>query len=116
MVLSRDSILAVSDLPVEEVQVPEWGGSVFVRSMNGLERAKLEAFGQADLKRSHDKQRFRQYVACLLASDESGNRLFTDDDLELLAEKSGSAVDRIAMAGMKLNKYTSDDIEELEGN
>ena len=40
--LSRDEILAASDLTKELVEVPEWGGSVYVRAMTGTERDSYE--------------------------------------------------------------------------
>ena len=40
--LTKDQILKSDDLPSEEVSVPEWGGSVMVRSMTGYERDQFE--------------------------------------------------------------------------
>ena len=45
--LSRDTILAKNDVKVEEVKVPEWGGSVLVRGMSGDQR---EAFEKAQTR------------------------------------------------------------------
>ena len=43
MGLTRDQILAVSDIQTEEVHVPEWGGTVLVRGLTGAERDEFEA-------------------------------------------------------------------------
>ena len=42
MRLSRDDILKAADNEPEEVDVPEWGGSVLVRGMTGRERDAFE--------------------------------------------------------------------------
>jgi hypothetical protein len=39
--LDRKSILDRNDSKIEEVPVPEWGGSVYVRVLSGAERAGL---------------------------------------------------------------------------
>ena len=45
----RDDILQIDDLPTESVEVPEWGMTLFVRSMNGCERDQYEV-GLMDTK------------------------------------------------------------------
>ena len=42
-VLSRDEILAADDIQIELLEVPEWGGSIFVKGMTGAERDRFEA-------------------------------------------------------------------------
>ena len=41
--LNREAILAAEDLPRELVEVPEWGGAVYVRALTGAERDQFEA-------------------------------------------------------------------------
>ena len=41
--LSKTAILAAQDLQTEDVEVPEWGGAVRVRSFTGRERDVFEA-------------------------------------------------------------------------
>ena len=36
--LSKEAILAAQDLPSEDVEVPEWGGTVRVRGLDGKGR------------------------------------------------------------------------------
>jgi len=40
--LTRDAILEAQDLQHEEVYIPEWGGSVRVRTLTGAERDAFE--------------------------------------------------------------------------
>ena len=41
-ILTAEEILQADDLPKELVEVPEWGGEVYVRTMTGLERDSWE--------------------------------------------------------------------------
>ncbi len=41
--LPRDLIDGADDLPVEDVEVPEWGGAVRLRTLTGSERDGFEA-------------------------------------------------------------------------
>lgn len=110
-ILNRDSILKADDLPREEVQVPEWGGSVLVRTMSGSERDRFEA---NHLKNPDRDVRARLAVATVC--DEAGKPLFSEADVATLGTKSAAALDRILPVAMKLNGIGKRDIEELEGN
>lgn len=88
-----------------EVPVPEWGGSVYVRTLSGAERGP---FLKLVLKDDADAAE----VVALVAVDANGNRLFSDDDVAVLREKSFKALDRIISAAMKHNATTNESVEE----
>jgi hypothetical protein len=115
MALSRDSILAASDLKTEIVSVPEWGGDVIIGTMTGAARDAWEQslVGQKG-KANIVNIRARLIAAC--AVDEAGNRLFSDDDAEALGKKSAAALDRCAKVAQKLNRLTEADLEDAKGN
>ncbi len=106
--LSRDQILQSDDLPRKEVLVPEWGGSVFVRTMSGSERDRFEA---AHLR--NPEKNFRARLAVLTVCDDKGSPLFNDADIETLGAKSSSALTRIFEAASKLNRLSKEDYEDL---
>ena len=62
--LSRDAILQREDIKTEDVEVPEWGGTVRVRGMSGVERDAFEASlieqpranGSAKRRKQQDQQ------------------------------------------------------------
>lgn len=119
MALSRDDILAADDLPLEEVEVPEWGGVVYVRSMNGLERDKFDAWmaslsGEGGGAVMSGNLRARMVALC--TTDESGNALFTEDDIAALGKKSSAALTRVADAASRLNGMSPDDVEDIAEN
>lgn len=95
--LSREHILESSDIQVEEVEVPEWGGTVLVRE---LTTAEVENFslrtstrqGQFDVSRMTG---LRTEVVSWALVDEDGNQLLQKDDAEELQKKSHRAIERI---------------------
>jgi hypothetical protein len=97
--LTKDAILSANDLPREAVEIPEWGGTVYVRALNGDERDALERMVTTD-------KVSRAAIAALCVVDESGKRLFSSDDLPALAAKHGGALERIVNAAMRFNTLT----------
>jgi len=116
MSLSRDAILSADDLPRQEVDVPEWGGTVFVRSMSGLERDTFETSLTNGKDKSVNLKNIRARLVCLTAVDDNGERLFADGDEDALGKKSAAALDRIFTVAQKLNGLNSSDVEELAEN
>lgn len=100
--LDRAAILAAQDIQTEVVNVPEWGGDVRVRGMTGVQRdafdrATVDADGKADLTN------FAARLAATCVVDDQGNPLFTLDDIDLLADKSGAALQRVSAVAMRLS-------------
>ena len=100
------------------MDVPEWGGSVFIRPLTIHEQAKL-----ADLGTKHEKSsvvdrmknctlRLMQWSVC----DDRGNPLFEAGDLEPLMNKAASAFLRLQDAILALSGLTEESRKELEKN
>lgn len=114
--LNREAILAADDAPTLEVHIPEWNGSVKVRTMSARER---DAFEWASIAADREgvtlaNVRARFAVACCI--DENGKPVFTDEDIAMLGDKSGAALDRIYQAIAKLNALGAGDIEDAAKN
>lgn len=112
--LSRDDILKVDDRKYEEVAVPEWGGTVRVRSLTGRERDQFES-SLVD-KKTGQASRLANARARLVAMtlvDEDGNRMFSTDDVSALGTKSAAALERVFTAARRLCGMTDDDLAEL---
>lgn len=113
--LNRDQILQVKDLKFDEIECPEWGGSVRIRSMTGVER---DAFEQA-IVGSDKKANFNNIRAKLVAMvsvDAEGKRLFTDADLKALGEKNAAPLNRLFTAAQRLSGLTEADVEAAAKN
>lgn len=106
MILTKDQIFEVTDLKTETVEVPEWGGSVLVRSMNGQDRDGFETSlftTNPDGTRTADMANLRAKMVALTVVDESGNRLFEVSDVPRLALKSAVALERVFDAAQRIN-------------
>ena len=125
--LSRDAILQREDIVTEDVEVPEWGGSVRVRGMSGVERDAFEASlivqpeEQANGKRKRRRQQatktsmanVRAKLCAWCIIDENGAKLFSDADVVALGAKSAAALDRVYEVASALSGITDEDVEEI---
>jgi len=115
MILSAEEIRAARDLPVEEVDVPEWGGPVLVRGLTGRARDRYEeSMLKAEGGMSYDNVRAKLVVRCLV--DKDGKRLFEDSDVEWLGEKSATALSRVFDVASRLSGLSKADVETLAKN
>jgi len=116
--LTRDQILAAQDLSRELVEVPEWGGSVWVRALTGGERDDFEASCLTTKGKSSELnyRNMRAKLVVRTAVTEAGERVFTDADVEALTQKSASALDRLFSVASRLSALSRTDVEELTKN
>ena len=116
MRLTRDAILAVQDTKTEEVSVPEWGGSVLVRGMTGRERDDFEGsmIVQAAGQTARDLRNTRAKLVAKCVIGDDGRRLFTDDDVTALGEKSAAALVRVFEVASRLSGLSDEDVAERE--
>jgi hypothetical protein len=108
MALDRKSILAADDVRKEKVAVPEWGGDVYLRVLSGTDRDHFEE-SYADQKMKAFRIRFLLLALC----DERGERLFADDEGDILGKKSSVVINRLFEAGWKLNALSQEAVDAL---
>jgi hypothetical protein len=106
MNLTKDQILEANDLKIESVDVPEWGGSVLVRTMSGSDRdafdESLVPVGPDGMRRS-DTSNMRVKLLMYSVVDEAGNRMFNAADMEAFGRKSSAAIERVYSVAQRLN-------------
>lgn len=116
--LSRGDILGADDLDIEPVEVPEWGGTVYIRQLTGAEREAFEdetlTGDPSDPEVVRTRLRERLLVKTLCGPD--GDRLLEDGDEDELAEKSGDVIGRLFQVSQEINGMTPEAVEELLGN
>lgn len=109
MALSKDEVLAAvaaRSKSVEQIDVPEWGGTVCIRRLTA---ADVESTGLADGKR--DAQMFaRVFVACL--ADEDGTTLFGPDEADALVGVDMATAARVFAECMRVNGLLDSDLKE----
>jgi hypothetical protein len=115
MQLTRDDILQAQDITIEKVEVPEWGGEVFIKGLTGTERDFFESTivlfrGKAQQMNLQD---VRARLASLTICDVDGNRLFTEQNVRALGEKSAAALQRVFRIAQRLSGLSNEDVLEL---
>lgn len=112
MNVSENKVLSAEDIvakatpkhPPLLVQVPEWGGSVYVRRLSVGDLGKY--FARINELNGHpDKIR----VAALSSAicDENGNRLFTESDASALVDLDAAGYDRVMLAFTTENRMNT---------
>ena len=117
-ILSKEQILAVQDLRQEDVHVPEWGGSVRVRTLSGKERADFERSVlviRGDKYTVNPKLMREKLVAASVIGDD-GKRLFSEEDVAALSLKSSSAIEKVFRVAQRLSGIGEGDIKEIEAD
>lgn len=116
MALTKEQILAATDCRMEKVSVPEWGGEVMIRTMTCRDRDQWEAETVKAHKSGEIKPDYTARFVSKVVCDEQGNLLFSQKDIEALAQKSGAAIARVYKAALKLNTVTAEEIGITEKN
>lgn len=118
--LSREQILTSRPWPTEELEVPEWGGSVRVKALSASE---MDAFN-ASIVQTRGKNvevnrlnyRAKLVAKCLVNGD-GKTPLFTEDaDIVILGAQPSFVLDRILVVINRLNAMTEEDHEDAVKN
>ena len=107
-VLSRDAIKMANDVRLDTVEVPEWGGSVCIKTLSGTERDAFEE-GYSEQKMKNFRARFLVLTLC----DESGERLYADSEADELGSKSAVVLNRLFDSAWSLNAFRNEDVDAL---
>jgi hypothetical protein len=87
--LNREAILGrakeVGDLPREEMAVPEWGGSVYVRGLTGAEFDSI--LSKKDKSGNLDENGLAARIVVLGVCDAEGKRVFAPNDIAPLTNR-----------------------------
>lgn len=119
--LNREQILGRFDRPQKQVPVEQWGGDVNLTALGaGARSSVLVEFAAAHKCREEgDAAGFNRNWTILQAklvamsvTDAEGNRLFTDDDVPALLEKSPEVIGMLSDEALRLNKFSTKAVED----
>lgn len=114
--LTKKDIQDVEDRKTQMVDVPEWGGKVFVKTLSGSERDKIESRIYQESKDKGAASDIRAMLVVAAAVDGAGKKLFDESDIKWLSEKSAIALDRVADVARVLAGMMIDSIDDAEKN
>ncbi len=111
--LNADDIFAINDLEIEELDIEQWKGRVYMLSFTGAERARLQQKTKTvNLTTGEGSLELMLWFVIHGLCDANGKRIF-DDSIKThtnLKKKQGAVLEAIAEAVMKFNGMK--DIEE----
>jgi hypothetical protein len=108
--LTRDQILNAQDRVVEALAIPEWSGSICVRSLTAGERENAR-----QQTKDHPDTPAAAFFAVAAACDAQGTPLFQNQDAFRLTDKSAKAIERIADRALRLSSI-GDEAREAAKN
>ncbi len=111
--LTKDQILGATDIVSERIKA--WGGEVIVTTMTGYDRDKFES-SMVGKQGGQNMVNIRAKLAAATLVDDSGNRLFTESDVQKLGKKSAAELDKVFAVAQRLNRFGDAEIEELAKN
>jgi len=100
-ILNLENIKNLPDVPVKEIEIPEWNAKVVVKGLTKKMQIELARISQADDKDAFDYQR-----ALLKAS--LIEPVLDDETLEVLYDKDATVIDKIFVEIANLNGIGGD--------
>lgn len=111
----REKILQCDDLPRHQVEVPEWGEVVWVKTLTAEEFFQLRAWWEEDPP--EDNMAMTAKTVVMGAMDGPlGGPVFTREDVPALKGKAGVALSRLFAEIAKLNGLREQDVEAIRKN
>lgn len=114
--LSKEQILAANDTETQDIEVPEWGGTVRIAVMSGWARDQYESGLYRNRGKLDTVENLRARFLSYCVVDADGNLVFAADDVIALGKKSVKALDRVFDAATSLNHTGVDGLEEAAKN
>lgn len=108
--LTAEQIDAAGDLERVAVEVPEWGGTVYVQQ---IACADLDTF--LELQDAAGTGRFKLRDMCRLVAlslvNEDGERLYSDEAAARLGRRNSKLIERLFFKGLEVSGMTKAGIE-----
>lgn len=113
--LTFTDILGINDKPVHQIEVPQWNGCVYVRSMDAEERSELEDMFMKVKVAGAGTGKFRKELLKRTLVNKDGSAMLIDDaHATQLMKKNSSAVELIFEKACELNGFRSKDVDTLK--
>lgn len=117
MSLNREQMISKGEsLPRQEIKIPEWEDSVWVRSLTVGERDLVdnEISTNRNKGNAHNNLRARMLVRC--CCDATGKELFTEADIPVVGKFAATILEKVFDSILKLNRIGAGAVEEAEKN
>ena len=106
MNLTREQILAArSQRKPIPLEVPEWGGTVYIKILSAGDQVALFSNGHKDVE-------IPIFLVAATLVSEDGERLFTDEDVPLLLEEEFPIIMRVYREAARHNGISTEELDE----
>ena len=105
----RDRIFA-AEIVTETMQVEGWDVEVEIRPMTVAQKANL--FPGDEVKIADTETLIPRVIVLTCFDPSSGEPVFTEDDMEALAELPANVAEEVANAGLRISGLTDDAVDE----
>lgn len=115
-ILTPQQILEQKTLIVEELEVPEWGGSVYVKMLSAKERDEFESGLMTVNKQGQpvdNRKGARARLVQLAVVHQDGRPYFTRHDIRTLNELPAAGLQRVFNKVNEMAAISEEDIDEL---
>lgn len=117
MPVSRETVLSCSDQRIEEVEIPDWGGTIRFQSLPADKWADWMQLYWVDVENNEVKSLEGMiHLIILSAIAEDGSPIFQPEDTEELKKKSGGNIRKAFFAAWSANGASGEVQDEIEGN
>lgn len=116
-----DRLLALVQLPFEDVPVPELGDGeiIIIQGMSGIEKSTWESQnmkGKGTNRRLDIKNIQAKLLVRCIVDKPGGQRVYRDNQADALGLIRGDVLARLSNVANEMNGYTEKDIEDLAKN
>ena len=116
--LTKEQLLTPVPMELEEVKIPQLGGSVWVKGMTVSERTRFEnnlrGKNEQAGKIKAQQVRERLLVQCVVTED--GTRMFSLDDVEKLGQQRSDVLEPLIDVVQSLCGMSNTDVERTAKN
>ncbi len=114
--LTKERIKSAKDVVYKEVNVIEWDGKVYIKSLSAVEREELRKEVGEDPEKEMDLIKLQMKMLSLTIVGENKERLFTKEDIEWLQNKSATVLERLFLIAQKMSGLGVEVTEEITKN
>ena len=113
--LTKEQIFGADDIQRVKLNVPEWGGDIWVQGMNGAQRDRFEAsiVQQKTEAKGFNLANIRARLCALTICDEQGVLMFSEKDIDALSRKSAVVLTKIFLVAQQLSGIGDAGVKEL---
>ena len=111
----KKMILDYDDIPVEELEVPEWGDiKILIKGMTGKSRANFLKRASGTSGEIEFDRFYPELIIATVHDPVTEKPIFEGADRDAINAKSGAALETVAKVAQRLSGLGSSDVEEAK--